>query len=182
MATNKEQWQERMKTFWSHVQSAVEEDNGLRASFRRNTGELLKAADGRAVTDFYRVCAGAPISERNEDKCFFAVCAACLWKPEEWGHAKPLVAGAKTLSEEDRKTFEKRLRVLLDLPWDDEGYFAAKLYRLLKYCRSKGLVIDGKVLMNDLIGWDNDERYVQKRWVREFYREDAKDEAKGADE
>ena len=182
MAVNKEQWQERIDALWSRVHKIVGEDNGLRATFRRNAGELLRTADGRAVAAFYRVCGGAPISERNEDKCFFAICAACQWKPEEWPRAKSLTTGANALHSDDKETMEKRLRVLLDLPWDDEGYFAAKLCRLLKYCRSKNMVVDGKALMMDLLGWDSDQRYVQKRWVRELYRESEKKEAKGADE
>ena len=182
MAMNNEQRQEKMDAFWARVHKAVGEDNGLRATFRRNAGELLQTADGRAVTAFYRVCVGVPISKGDEDKCFFAICAACLWKPEEWPRAVSLMAGARILNPDERGTLEKRLRVLLDLPWDDEGYFAAKLCRLLKYCRSKSLVIDGKSLMKDLTGWDSDKRFVQKRWVREFYREDEKFESKGADE
>ncbi len=182
MAMDKEQWQERMDAFWTRIHSAVEKDNGLRATFRRNAGTLLKAADGRAIEAFYRVCVGAPVAERNEDRCFFAICAACLWKPEEWTRAVPLATGARAMSVDDRETFEKRLRVLLDLSWDDEGFFAAKLCRLLKYCRSKNIVVNGNALMKDLLGWDSEERYVQKRWVRELYREDAKTKDKGADE
>ena len=83
---------------------------------------------------------------------------------------------------DDKATFEKRLRVLLDLPWDDDGYFAAKLCRLLKYCKSKGMIVDGKSLMIDLIGWNDDERFVQKRWVRELYREETKDNSEGVKE
>lgn len=182
MATDKEQWQEKMDAFWARIHKAVGEDNGLRATFRRNAGELLRTADGQAVTAFYRACSGAPISEREEDKCFFAICAACLWKPEDWGRAVPLTVGARSLNADEKGTLEKRLCVLLDLPWDDEGYFAAKLCRLLKYCRSKGLVIDGKSLMKDLAGWDSDKRFVQKRWVRELYRENEINESKGANE
>mgnify|MGYP002625074192 CR=1 FL=1 len=180
MGQNKE-WQEKAEEFWSRVREAVAKDTGLRAVFRRNAGELLRTADGRAVAAFYRVYGGGLVSEWNEDRCFFAVCAACLWKPEDWSQAKPLAMGARALSPDDKATFEKRLRVLLDLPWDDDGYFAMKLCRLLKYCMSKNMVVDGNALMKDLIGWDSDERFVQKRWVRELYREQVKDEREGVE-
>ena len=181
MGQEKEHWQEKADAFWLRVSEAVAKDNGLRAVFRRNAGKLLRTADGRAVTSFYRVYSGGLASERNEDRCFFAICAACLWKPEEWTRAKPLTAGTSALSTDDKATFEKRLRVLLDLPWDDDGYFAAKLYRLLKYCKSKNIVVDGKTLMRELIGWDSDKRFVQKQWVRDFYREETKDDSEGVE-
>ena len=174
MGQSKEQWQEKADAFWKRVQETVAKDTGLRAVFRRNAGKLLETADGRAMVAFYRVYNGGLVSKRNEDRCFFAVCAACLWKPEEWARAKSLVTGAR-----DKETFEERLRVLLDLPWDDDGYFAMKLCRLLKYCKSKNMVVDGKALMKDLIDWDSDKRLVQKRWVRELYREDTKDDSEG---
>ena len=182
MGQDKEQWQEKVDSFWLRICEAVGRDNGLRAVFRRNAGELLQTADGRAVTAFYRLNGGGAVSERNEDRCFFAVCAACLWKADEWTRAVPLTTGARKLNSDDKAAFEKRIRVLLDLPWDDEGYFATKLSRLLKYCKSKNMVVDGKSLMRDLINWDNDERFVQKRWVRELYREETKNSSKGVGE
>ena len=182
MEQDRNQWKEKADAFWKRVQEAVAKDTGLRAVFRRNVGELLRTADGRAVTAFYRLYGGGLVSEQKEDRCFFAVCAACLWKPEEWKSGKTLAAGAKALTPDDKATFEKRLRVLLDLPWDDDGYFAAKLCRLFKYCKSKGMIVDGKALMIDLLGWNEDERFVQKRWVRELYREETKDNSKGAEE
>ncbi len=181
MGQDKDQWKEKMDSFWARVAAAVENDTGLRAVFRRNAGELLQTADGRAVTAFYRLYGGGLVSERNEDRCFFAVCAACLWKPEDWSKGEPLTVEARKLNPDDMPTFEKRLRVLLDLTWDEDGYFAGKLCRLLKYCRSKNLVVDGKSLMKDLVSWDSDKRFVQKRWVRELYRGQDKDENDGVE-
>ncbi len=182
MGQERDQWKEKLDSFWGRVATAAENDTGLRAAFRRNAGELLWTADGSAVTAFYRLYGGGLVSERNEDRCFFAVCAACLWKPEEWSRGVPLTMAARKLDKDDMATFEKRLRVLLDLPWDEDGYFAGKLCRLLKYCRSKSLVVDGKSLMKDLVSWDNDQRFVQKRWVRELYRGQEKNDSEGVEQ
>ena len=71
---------------------------------------------------------------------------------------------------ESKETFGKKMKVLMDLPWDREGFLAGKLCRLLKFCQSKGIVVDGKELLEDLLSWDRDDRQIQRKWAREFYR------------
>ncbi len=165
----KENWKKQLDDFWNNFQESVQKDNGIRAVLKRNAGTRLYEADSRAIAAFYRIYHG----KVAEDRYFFAICSACLWKPEEWKNAVPLVEGAKKyMSPEQRETFSKRMQVLLDLPWDEDGYFTGKLLRLLKFCQSKGIVVDGKRLLDDLIHWDQDNRWVQRKWAKEFYRSD----------
>lgn len=169
-----------MEAFWQRLQETVTRDKGIRAAWKRNAGLRLCDADGRAVAAFYRIYGGGLVSERKEDRCFFAVCVACLWKPEDWSRGTSLAEGAKKfLDPESRETFAKRLRALLDLSWDEDGYLAGKLCRLLKFCQAKGMVVDGKALLRDLLQWNMDDRRIQRKWAREFYRMEREDEKGG---
>lgn len=174
----KEEWQERLSAVWKRLQENAERDNGFRASLKWNAGLRLCDADGQAVAAFYRIYGGGLVSETKEDRCFFAVCVSCLWKPEDWKREVPLAEGARRLLDpESRETFEKRLRALLDLPWDEDGYLAGKLCRLLKFCQAKGMVVNGRELLKDLLSWNEEDRRTQRKWAREFYRmEREKDE------
>ena len=188
MGEKQEEWENRMEAFWQRLQETVTRDNGIRAAWKRNAGLRLCDADGRAVEAFYRMYGGGLVSEREENRCFFAVCVSCLWKPEDWklwmsedwNRGTSLAEGArKFLDPESRETFAKRLRALLDLPWDEDGYLAGKLCRLLKFCKAKGMVVNGKALLRDLRQWNEDDRRIQRKWAREFYRMEREDEKGG---
>ena len=141
------------------------EDNGYRASLRRSAGKLLNVADGKAVVNFY---ATYP-PEYNEDQCFFVACIQCLWEVKDLAKARPLAQTAYYMDAESREVVKKRIESLLELSWEKDGYFAAKLFRLIKFCQSKGFVIDCKKLLEDLVQWDYESCSVQKRWIKEFY-------------
>ena len=176
MGEKQEEWENRIEAFWKRFQETVNRDREIRAALKRNAGLRLCDADGRALAAFYRMYGGGLV----EDCCFFAVCVSCLWKPEDWNRGTPLVEGAKKfLDPKSCETFAKRLRVLLDLPWDEGGYLAGKLCRLLKFCQAKGMVVDGKALLKDLLQWNKDSRWIQRKWAREFYRMEWEDEKGG---
>ena len=112
-------------------------NKGDRAVLRRAAGKLLKDADGRAYTVFYKTY--PPLDEsRREEQFFFAACLQCLWEPDDLKKAVALQSAGNSLSEKDKESFRKRITTLLDNRWEDDGYLALKLYRLARYCRSKG--------------------------------------------
>ena len=180
MSEKQKDWQAKLDAFWQRFQETAGNDKGLRAALKRNAGLRLCDADRHAMTAFYRIYGGGLVSIDKEDLCFLAVCVSCLWKPEDWKRGTPLVEGAKKfLDPESRETFGKRLQALMDLPWDEDGYLAGKLCRLLKFCRAKGMVVNGKDLLKDLLWWNEDDRRVQRKWAREFCRMEKKDDEGG---
>lgn len=156
---------QRYHKFLDEVKKLAE-DNGYRASLRRSAGKLLDDADGKAMTNFY---AAYPPTGYYEDQCFFVACVQCFWEVKDLVHARPLAQTASHMDAESKEVVKKRLESLLDLSWEKDGYFAAKLLRLIKFCKSKGFVIDCKTLLEDLVQWDYESCLVQKRWIREFY-------------
>ena len=152
--------------FLDRVKRLAKEDNGYRASLRRSAGALLQAADGKAVVNFYKAY---PAGQYYEEQYFFAACVQCLWNVEDLDKAVPIECAARNMDESNKAVVEKRMEALLDLNWEKDGYLAVKLLRLIKFCKSKGAVIDCKSLLSDLIQWNNESRVVQKKWIREFY-------------
>lgn len=159
---------EKYKTYTEFLDRVkkLAEDNGYRASLRRSAGKLLNIADGKAVVNFYNAY---PPTEYYEDQCFFVACVQCFWEVKDLSKARPLAQTASHMDAESREVVKKRIESLLDLSWEQDGYFATKLLRLIKFCQSKGFVIDCKTLLEDLVQWDYESRSVQKRWIRDFY-------------
>ena len=67
-----------------------------------------------------------------------------------------------------------RAEVLLDTAWDEDGYMLTKLTRLVKLIRQKsdGEPVDFEVLLEDLIGWNSEKQYVQRKWARAIFTND----------
>ena len=166
--------------FIQDAQDLLKRDKGCRAALRHAAGKTMANAGGNAMTAFYRLY---DIPKFQEEKCFAVVCMMCLWDEKEWKKAEPLIQGARRRVDVDsRGGVEKRLQTLLDLSWDEDGYFLAKLCRLVKFCKSKEIVVDASSLLADLLSWEHESHFVQKRWVKEFYSYQNKEEQKGANE
>ena len=138
---------------------------GERAELRRNCGQLLKDADGQALMVFYR-CLPYGVPVWQEDRWFAAACFFCLWDHD--ARPSPIEDIFRELKESS-DSMEHRLAMLLDTGWDQDGFLLSKLCRLIKMAKSKGYVVDCQSLLNDLIGWNNDQQYVQKKWARAMY-------------
>ena len=149
-------------------------DNGYRAALRRAAGCRLSEADGKAMAAFYRAYRSEAVPS-IEDRYFFAACVQCLWKPEELSRKQELIAGIRRMPPEERGSVEKRICAILDLDWAEDGYLARKLYRLISWCRSKGIVVDCSRLLPDLLEWNWGSRKVQKEWAKRLYRDEKED-------
>jgi CRISPR type I-E-associated protein CasB/Cse2 len=161
--------------FVHNAQELLKTDKGRRAALKRAAGKNMAAAGGNALTAFYQL-RGIPNFSMQEEKCFAVVCMMCLWDASVWGKGEPLIEGARRkVPSENREGFEKRLQALLDLSWDEDGYFLAKLIRLVKFCKSKDIVVEPASLLADLLGWEHDSHFVQKRWVKDFYHFESKE-------
>lgn len=140
-------------------------DKGEQAVLRRNAGTMLEYADTKAYITFYHFYQLTSTSLEKEEQYFCAACLQCLWKPEELEKAIPIAAAGKNMEENSKKTFEKRMADLLDVQWDKDGYFISKLYRLCRLIKSKGLVVDCEVLLQDLQYWNCDDHRIQRKWA-----------------
>ena len=150
---------------------------GERATLKRCAGKCLREADAGALQAFYKAC-GGQVPVWAQERYFAAACLACLWKEEERRADKPLAQCLQILNRNrDTEGMDHRFRALLDTPWnDEEGYLIAKLARLVKQVKAAGAGVspDFERLLDDLLAWNSDSRYVQRRWMEQYqtYSED----------
>ncbi len=159
---------EAQKRFFSRIDSL---GTGDRAALRRETGRLLRHADGRAVAVFYS-CMPFGVEGWQEERWFAAACLRCLWDAGPEG-GKPFeqilsdLIRAGELSDSTRH----RVEILLDTGWDSDGYMLTKLARIVKLVRQKSdrAMIDFACLLEDLLHWNNESQTVQRKWARTIF-------------
>lgn len=144
---------------------------GERAALRRNAGCLLRNADGRAITAFYR-CLPSVIEKRQEDRWFAIACLRCLW-PNDVEGGKPFEQILSELIQSDNisDSTKHRVELLLDTEWDTDGYTLIKLTRLVKLIcqKSDRSFIDFDALLDDLIYWNSENQRVQRKWAKTIF-------------
>lgn len=154
---------------------------GERASLRRSAGQPLSATDGRALQALFRALPpGTPTYEQGA--WFTALCIACLWDVEEARISESMACMLRSYARlQDTSGMDSRIRSLLDARWDEDGYLAGKLARLARMLRASDRLKmpDMDRLLDDLLGWNSDKRYVQLRWANEYYL--SKEEETNAD-
>jgi len=163
-----------IKEFFSKLDAF---DNKYRVNFKRSCGMLIKNTDAVTMRLFFSILP-SNVTVLDEDKWFAAASIHCLWDADEKNrkpmdecigryYVNPENTGNGT---EGSKSFEKRFSGLLDTPWDEDGYLCIKLERLAKLLKQKGYAIDGTSLLYDLLHWNHDDKFIQKKWIRTYYR------------
>lgn len=144
---------------------------GDRAALRRSAGKMLPEAEGRALTVFYR-CLPPGVPAYQEDRWFAVACLRCLWDAGVEGALTfPQIIRSLIDSDNLSESTARRVEVLMDTPWDSDGYMLSKLYRLVVLMRQKAdrAAPDFSGLLEDLMAWNRDDQRVQKNWAREIF-------------
>lgn len=147
---------------------------GERAALRREAGNLLRQADGKAITTFYSCLPGA-VDTWQEDRWFAVSCLRCLWDADErTGIPLEQVTADLLQSGELSDSTKHRVELLLDTAWDNDGYLLTKLARLVKLIRQKSdrTRIDFAALLDDLLRWNLESQSVQRKWARTIFSND----------
>lgn len=148
-----------------------------RSALKRAVGKPLNEANAAALSAFYRCLSRdtEKIPKWQEDRWFAVACFRCLWDAPAASIA-PMekVISNMIASGELYDSTKHKIEVLLDYEWEsaDNYMMLTKLTRLIKMIRSKTtseLPIDLALLLSDLIYWNSDRQYVQRRWAREIF-------------
>ncbi len=156
---------------------------GQRAILRREVGKLLEEASTPALHAFYWSLPDDTPSYQHE-QYFAVVTMMCLWKKEDSKHPKPFAQCICALLKDPKKPSDsenKRFFSLLDTPWEKDGYLVAKLARYARHIRGneRGMYPDFEALLEDSLKWNHPKRFVQRRWMQDYFRDE---EAKKTDE
>lgn len=144
--------------------------SGDRAALRRSAGDMLEHADGRALTVFYR-CLPNNIPAYQEGKWFAVACLRCLWDAgDEGSKSLPELLCNMRSQELLSDSVVHRVEILMDTPWDQDGYMLKKLYRLIVLVRQKnGAILSFQELLADLLGWNWENQQIQRKWARTIF-------------
>lgn len=148
--------------------------SGECAALRREAGKCMADASAQALAVFYRTA--PPELNRRQQECRFTVMSiACLWNVEEAQVGDDFVVMLrKHAQKQETSGMDRKIRALLDTRWEEDGYLTTKLSRLARMLRSdnRSIMPDVDRLLDDLLHWNSDSRYVQLRWAQRFYQPD----------
>lgn len=161
-----------MESFFKRLDAL---DNGKRAALRRSYGIHLTKATGNALVAFYQ-CLPKGVPASMEDRWFTIACLRCLWdRGDDEKKPKRFEQIIAEMGKQDdvSASMLHRLSLLLDVPWNSDAYLMGKLTRMIKMIRGKSerAFVDFPALLDDLLCWNADDQYVQRRWARTVYIE-----------
>lgn len=144
-------------------------DERERILLRRSFGRLLQDCDARTMMVFYRVLP-TEVKPWEQNRWLFAAGVHCLWEGEKAGEPLPVAAADYQYRNHGNApgTFWHRLAVLMDTDWDDDEFLLLGMARMIRLLRNRGYVIDSNDLLASMLGWNADNRYVQRRWAEQF--------------
>lgn len=158
-------------------------DTGERTALKRAAGTL--ALNATALRAFYKadVCRESGWEEQR----YAAMCMACLWNEQENPPVLPMqecLARMCWVDNELQEAMARRVEALLETRWSKEDDFLiGKLLNLVRMMKSKGEYRpDFEKLAMDLRRWNNENRYVQREWLRMIYRNGFAAKADAADQ
>lgn len=141
--------------------------------FRRSVGKMVSELDANTLMCFYRILP-ENVTRWKENRYLFAAQIHCLWKDEEQKRMSLIEALTSIKQKADLKqsdkhfseSFEKRIVILMDQPWDEDGFFANKYLNLVRFAKQKGYYIDGRKVLLELLDWNSEYKTVQRNWAK----------------
>jgi len=151
---------ERIQTFIKNLNGL---DSGGKARLKRNAGKRLSEA--RHISTFYRILPfGTP---PYEEEIFFLV--ATLFPLADSGEIQNFGKSLKRARDsQNARGMDRRFEVLLDA---DEYQLPFHLRQSVRLLYARQVPIKWTQLLKDLLGWSNVDKYVQKRWARDYFAE-----------
>jgi CRISPR type I-E-associated protein CasB/Cse2 len=142
------------------------ESKHQKTKLKRACGKMLNQVDTDTMLAFYQA-APNNISLWSENRWFLAACVYCLYGEDaKKGEPMPEVFAHYVKVTDASESTQRRFANLLDTSWDEDGFMASKLVRLIKMLNSKGFVVDADDLLRSLLNWNYDSRSEQKKWAK----------------
>ena len=144
---------------------------GDQTALKRSLGNTLQASSGSAQAAFYKAHYGA-----QEQAYFLAATMICYFGFDSAGAMRSGSVGAalKRLksqeNREDSNSMDNKLAAILDVRLDAQAdYFCAKMGRIVRMLKQKDCIPDYETLVVDIACWDHENRFVQRKWAKDYY-------------
>lgn len=149
-----------------------------RILFRKSFGKRLNDMSAVVLVKFYDILP-VEIKESEEEKWVFTACVHCIIDSEDNNGVAldEAIWKYRTISTSEGSftdSFEKRVIAIMDMKWDEQGMLLVKMAKLIKFLKTKGIAVDGKKLLTDILYWNYEDKRIQKRWAKTYnhYEED----------
>ena len=146
-------------------------DSGELSALRHSAGLPVEGASMSALRAFYKACGYC--DPKREEYWFPAMCMETLWRDSDAVRIKPMAECLRGLIGKDANATESmqhRVDMLLETPWEKDGFLLGKLLNQVKLIKSKtDLKPDFQALADDLYRWRDPGRKVQRRWLSIIY-------------
>lgn len=137
-------------------------DAGDRARLKRNAGCSLSEARGINTLIYYLLPHN--LSPAQEEMYFLVATLYPLADADgkgSLGKALRQAAGKR-----NRKGLDRRIEALLDA---DESQLPFRLRQTIHYLHSCRVKVNWSELLSDLLHWNHPDRFVQRKWARDYY-------------
>jgi CRISPR system Cascade subunit CasB len=152
-------YKQRVQVFISRLENL---DPGDRARLKRCAGKSLAEAND-ALGLFYSLLPHG-VSPFQEET-FFLV--ATLYPLAEGGSSGDLgLALRKAQNMQNAKGLDRRVEVLLDADEEQLPFRLRQAIHFLQSCRTR---VDWCQLLDDLLQWNQPQKYIQQRWARSYF-------------
>lgn len=146
-------------------------DTGELSALRHSAGTVISGASMSALRAFYKACGYC--DPKREEYWFPAMCMEALWRDTEVAKVKPMEECLRAMLGQDANataSMQHRVDMLLETPWDRNGFLLGKLLNQVKLIKSKtDLKPNFQELADDLCGWRDPSRRIQRRWLNAIY-------------
>ena len=172
------------RAFTEAVRAWNVDQKGRLAILRRNAGEPIAGA--RGVSWIYSLL--QRFERLGDEPLFLTATLLAFDRPYLEGRGAFTGSFGRTMSAlkaqpgASEESLERRFAILLDADFEARegtGELPFRLRQTVKLVLSKDGRIDWPRLLSDLRHWNHPEKYVQKRWAKDFYTTFAAEEIAG---
>lgn len=159
--------------FVERLENLVEEGRlGDLARLRRNAGHSMGEARG-ALALFYRL-----LPERLEwrEEIYFLVATLFPWNVRDGGKGNFGTSMLQLRRQTGNESIDRRMEILLDADFDASGggrprpgELGFRLRQSVKLLAAQDIPISWRQLAKDLNRWSHPDRWVQRKWAREYF-------------
>lgn len=150
--------------------------NRSRIELARSCGKKIVTRERSATASivaqaaFYQ-CLPTSVERWKEGRYAFCGCISAFIGGSRKGAPLPKALGSYVRNESpgSAEAIKKRLIYTLNKKWDDDDtVLPTQIYQFIHFLHSKGYETDVQDLLESLLRWNSDSKYIQLKWLRTY--------------
>jgi CRISPR system Cascade subunit CasB len=161
--------------FITSLKNLKDNDRGAFTALKRAAGTNIAQSRQGAIAAFYKILPYSLMNSKKEE--VYYLIATLYGHNDEYPFAGDFGETMRTVKNKfDSESMDRRMTGLLDCNFEISkhgiiwgGEVAYKLRQLVKLANSKDVGINWLQLLKDLKNWNHPEKFVQKKWARNYF-------------